>query len=86
MRVTALRSGLTVTLRVPAAGKVSAVARVGRSVVARGSARAARAGALSLRLRAVAGQRKRLGRLRGRTMVVTITLGSRRIEVKRKLR
>ena len=86
LRTRALRTGIPITITAPAAGTVKAIGRVGRTIVATGSAKAARPGRVTLKLKAVRKQRKRLAKLRGKTMIITVTLGSRTLKIKRRLR
>ena len=78
--------GLTVTVRVGAAGKVKLVAtvpaaRMGRKgkpvVIAGGSKTATKAGTVKIRLRLTAAARKRLKRLKGARMTLRVTQGGR---------
>jgi hypothetical protein len=70
VKAAALKRGVPIKVSVAAAGSVTAVGRVGKRVVARGKATAKRAGTVTLRLKAT---RKRLARLRGKTLVVRVT-------------
>jgi hypothetical protein len=86
VKAAALRTGLRIRVRVGAGGPVTIVGRVRGKVVARGSAKAKGAGTIVVRLRATRAARKRLARLRGRTLVVRVTAGGRSTTVRRKLR
>ena len=86
VKASALRTGLKIRVRVGAAGRVTVVGRVRGKVVARGSARAKGAGTIAVRLRATRAARKRLARLRGKTLVVRVTAGGRSTTVRRTLR
>lgn len=93
----ALRTGLAVTVTAPGAGLVTVTLSVPRAalgrrtgpksvVIARGSARAARAGRLTVRLKATKQARPRLRRLRGKTGTLKVTAGTRTVTKKVKLR
>jgi hypothetical protein len=86
VKAAALRAGITIRVQVPAAGTATLVGRVGGKVVARGSARATQAGTVRARLRATRAARKRLARLRGRTLSVRVMAGGRSVTVRRTLR
>lgn len=84
--VAALRRGVTVTFRAPAAGTVRATLAVGRTVLATGSVRARRAGEVKVRLRATPAQAKRAKRLRARQATLTGVLGTQRVRKTVRLR
>jgi hypothetical protein len=52
---------------------VTAVGKVGSQVVAKGAAKAKRAGKVTLRLKATASWKKRLAQLSGKTLKITVT-------------
>jgi hypothetical protein len=68
------------------AGAITLVGRIGSKVVARGSALAKEGGTVRVRLRATRDARKRLARLRGKSLVVRVSAGGRSTTVRRKLR
>jgi hypothetical protein len=70
-----LRRGLRLRLTAPAKGTVTVVARSGSTTVARGTAKAKKAGAVSVTLRLTKTGKRRLSRLRGKTLRVTATSG-----------
>ena len=74
--VAALRRGLTVKLRSSAAGRVTVTLALGRRTVARGAARARRAGLVTVRLGKVGARAG--ARLRGRRLTLTVRAGSAR--------
>lgn len=69
----ALAAGLPIAVKVARPGTVRAVGKVGSKVVAKGAARAKRAGRVTLRLKATAAWRGRLGQLAGKTLKITVT-------------
>jgi hypothetical protein len=73
---TALKSGLTLKVTVPAAGRVSATARLGGKVVGTGRGTAGQAGKLTLRLRFTKAARARLLRARSAKLTVTVVQGT----------
>ena len=75
IKTSALRRGLRLRLTAPATGTVTVVARSGSTTVARGTAKAKRAGAVSVTLRLTKSGKRRLRRLPGRTLRVTATFG-----------
>lgn len=85
LKAAALAQGITLTVRVAAAGKVVATGKVGGKTVATGRVRAKRAGKVKLRLRATKAYRERLGTLKGQRMVIKVTAGGRSTTVTRKL-
>lgn len=95
--VSALRSGLAVTVTAPGAGLVTVTLSVPRAtlglksgprtvVVARGSVRATKAGKVTVRLKATKQARPRLRRLRGKTATLEVTAGTRTVTRKVRLR
>lgn len=85
VKASALAAGLPVTVRVTKAGTVTAVGKVGSQVVAKGSAKAKRAGKVTLRLKATAAWSKRLGQLAGKTLKITVTGPGGTAKLSRKL-
>ena len=77
---------MPITVTVGAAGPVTVVATVGGKVVAKASGRALRAGKLKLRLKATKAGRKRLKKLRGKSLVIKVRAGGRTTTLRRKLR
>jgi hypothetical protein len=73
VKASALAAGLPVTVKVTKAGQVTAVGKVGSQVVAKGAAKAKRAGKVTLRLKATAPWKKRLAQLSGKTLKITVT-------------
>jgi len=73
VKASALAAGLPITVKVTKAGQVTAVGKVGAQVVARGGAKAKRAGKVTLRLKATRAWSKRLGQLAGKKLKVTVT-------------
>jgi hypothetical protein len=86
VKASAFSKGLSLSVTVRAKGPISAVAKVGTTVIARASARAAKAGKVALRLKAPKKLAMKLRRYRGRTLVITIKASGRTLTVKRKLR
>jgi hypothetical protein len=86
VKASALRRGLALKVRVAAAGPVTVVGRVRGAVVARGRGRAQRAGTVTIRVRATRTARKRLGRLRGKTLILRVTAGGGTATLRRTLR
>ncbi|WP_211241703.1 hypothetical protein [Patulibacter minatonensis] len=92
----ALSKGVTLTVTAPATGRVSLTGKVpgkkaGKkkntpTTVATGSATAKKAGAVKVKLRLVASQRKRASKLRGATLSVKVTQGKATSTVKVKLK
>ena len=73
VKASALAKGLPITVKVAKAGQVTAVGKVGAQVVAKGGAKAKRAGKVTLRLKATRAWSKRLGQLTGKKLKVTVT-------------
>jgi hypothetical protein len=86
VKASALRRGIALRVKVAAAGRITAVGRVGGRVVARGSATAKRAGTVTVRVKATRKARKRLRRLRGKTLVLRVTAGGATATARRTLR
>ena len=86
LRAASLRTGVPITVTVGAAGPVTVVATVGGKVIARASGRARGAGKLRLRLKATKAGRKRLKKLRGKSLVIKVRAGGRTTTLRRKLR
>jgi hypothetical protein len=86
VKASALRRGIALKVTVAAAGPVTAVGKVRGAVVARGGGRATRAGTVTIRVRATRKARKRLGRLRGKSLVLRVTAGGATASLRRTLR
>lgn len=71
--VAALRRGLAIKVRSSSAGKVTATLALGRRTVARGSARARRAGVVTVRLPKLGA--RAAARLRGKKLTLTVRVG-----------
>jgi hypothetical protein len=82
--VAALRRGLAIKVRSSTAGSVAATLALGRKTVARGSARARRAGIVTVRLGKLSA--RTAARLRGRRLTLTIRTGSATARVTVKVR
>lgn len=82
----ALKAGIPLTVRVSAAGKVTALGKVGGKLVAKGTAKARRAGKVTLRLKATKAYRKRLGQLVGKKLKIAISGPGGKTTLSRKLR
>lgn len=85
LKAAALARGILLTVRVAGPGKVVAIGKVGGKTVARASAKAKRAGKVTLRLKATKAYRDRLGALKGKRLVIKVTAGGRSTTVTRKL-
>ena len=72
MKASALAKGLPLTVKVKKAGQVTATGKVGGSVVAKGTAKAKRAGKVTLRLTATKAWSKRLAQLAGKTLKISV--------------
>jgi hypothetical protein len=72
VKASALAKGLPLSVKVKKAGQVTATGKVGGSVVAKGSAKAKRAGKVTVRLVATKAWSKRLGQLAGKTLKVSV--------------
>ena len=72
VKASALANGLSLTVKVKKAGQVTATGKVGGSVVAKGTAKAKRAGKVTVRLVATKAWSKRLGQLAGKTLRISI--------------
>lgn len=81
-----LKSGIWITVKVGKAGPVSITGKVGRKVVARGGTRAKGAGKVKVKLKAVGKFRKRPQKLKGRTIVLTVTSAGKTKVVRRVLK
>lgn len=86
VRASALANGLPLTITVGAKGTVTATAKVGRTVLARSSKQARRAGRLTLALKASKRTAAKLWRYRGKTLVITIRAPGGTIALRRRLR
>jgi hypothetical protein len=85
VKASALAQGLPVTVKVSKAGQVTAVGKVGSQMVAKGAAKAKRAGKVTLRLKATKAWSKRLGQLTGKTLKITVTASGGTAKLTRKL-
>jgi|GEM_PF-1279132 len=72
VKAAALAKGLPVTVKVAKPGKVTAAGKVGSKLVAACATKAKRAGKVTLRLKATAAWSKRLGKLAGKTLKITV--------------
>jgi hypothetical protein len=86
IKASSFARGLTLAVTVKGAGTISATARVGRTTLARASAKARRAGRVSLRLKATKKLARRLRRYRGRTLTITVTTPGGTATATRRLR
>ena len=85
MKAGALAKGLPLTVKVAKAGQVTAIGKVGAQVVAKGGAKAKRAGKVTLRLKATRAWSKRLAQLAGKTLKITVTAPGGSAKLTRKL-
>ncbi len=85
LKAAALVRGIVLTVQVAAPGKVTATGKVGGKTVARASAKAKRAGKVTLRLKATKAYRQRLGALKGKRLVIKVTAGGHSTTITRKL-
>lgn len=81
-----LKTGIWITVRVGKAGPVKITGKVGKTVVARGSARAKKVGKVKVKLKAVGAFRNRPQRLKGRTLVIKVTSAGKSKTVRRVLK
>jgi len=86
LKAASLKNGLSVRIKVEKAGKVTMVAKVSGRLVARGSARAPKAGFVNVKLKAVGSAAKKLAGLKGKTVVIKVTAGGKTTTIKRKLK
>ena len=86
IKASKLKKGIQITVKVKKAGKVTLTGKVNGKVVARGSVMAKKAGPVKVKLKAVASSRKKLSKLKGKTMVIKVTSGGKSASVKRKVR
>lgn len=86
LKASALAKGVKLTIRVAAAGIVSATGKVGGKTVAEARAKAEHPGAVTLRLRATKAYRDRLGELVGKRLVIRVSADGRSTTVRRTLR
>ncbi|MBN8867150.1 MAG: hypothetical protein J0H98_06325 [Solirubrobacterales bacterium] len=86
IKAASLKSGVWITVKVAKAGAVAVTGKVGAKVVAKGSARAKRAGRVKVRLKAVGAYRSRPQKLKGKTLVIRVTSGGKSKTVRRVLR
>lgn len=75
IKAAALAKGVPIKVRVAGAGKVKLSGKVGRRVVATGSATAKRAGTVTVKLRLTAAARKKPRRLKGKRMTLRVSHG-----------
>jgi hypothetical protein len=82
----ALKAGIPLTVSVAAAGKVTALGKLGRKTVAKGSATAKRAGEVKLKLKATKAYRDRLAQLVGKRLKISVSGPGGKTSLTRKLR
>jgi hypothetical protein len=85
VKVSALAKGLPITVKVTKAGKVTATGKVGAKLVATGAAKAKHAGKVTLKLKATKAWTKKLGRLFGKTLKITVKAPGGTLKLSRKL-
>lgn len=81
-----LKKGISISVKVAKAGWVSVTGKVGGTLVARGKFKAGKAGMVRVKLAAVAAYRKKLKRLKGRTLVIKVTANGKSKTVRRVLK
>jgi hypothetical protein len=86
VRAAALAKGLPLTVTVRAKGTVTATAKVGRTVLAKTSKRAKRAGKLTLSLKVSKKTARTLKRYRGKTLTITVKAPGGTVSLTRRLR
>jgi hypothetical protein len=85
VKASALAKGLPITVTVKRAGRLTATGKVGAKLVATGAAKAKHAGKVTLRLKATKAWAKRLGRLSGQTLKITVKAPGGTLKLTRKL-
>jgi hypothetical protein len=85
VKASALARGLPITVTVKKAGRLTATGKVGAKLVATGAAKAKHAGKVTLRLKATKAWVKRLGRLSGQTLKITVKAPGGTLKLTRKL-
>lgn len=86
VKASAFAKGLALVVSVKAKGTVTATAKVGRTTLAKGSKQAAKAGKVTLRLKASKKLARRLSRYRGKTLTLTVKAPGGSVTLTRKLR
>lgn len=86
IKATTFAKGVKLVVTVAAKGTVTATARVGRTTLAQRSAKAAKAGKVTLTLKATKSLARRLSRYRGKSMTLTVKTPNGTVKLTRKLR
>lgn len=85
LKAAALRKGILLKVKVTGRGKVTATGKVGKKLVAKGTATAKRAGTVRLRLKATKAYRGKLGSLVGKQLKIRILAAGQATTLVRKL-
>jgi hypothetical protein len=85
VKASSLAKGVTAKVTVAAAGTVKVAVKLGTKTVATGSAKAKKAGTVSVKLKATKAYAKKLRSLRKRTVTIAVTANGRTTTVKKKL-
>jgi hypothetical protein len=85
VKASALGAGVKLSVTAPGKGKVTAVGKVGRQVVAKGEARAKRAGKVQVTLKALRAYRAKLASLKGKNLKITVSAAGKTTTLTRKL-
>ena len=86
VKAAGLKNGIWITVKVAKAGSISVTGKVGGKLVARGNAKTRKAGKVKLKLVATGAWRNKLGRLKGKTLVIKVTANGKSKTVRRVLK
>jgi hypothetical protein len=86
VRASAFAKGVRLVVTVARKGTVTVTAKVGRTTLARGSAKARKAGRVALTLKSSKKVARRLGRYKGKTLKILVTAPGGRASLTRRLR
>lgn len=86
VKASGLKSGIWITVKMAKAGSITATGKVGNQLVARGNAKARKAGNVRLRLVATGAWRNRLTKLRGKALVIKVAANGKARTIRRVLR